>query len=99
MLWGERIEALARVCWHYITELNQVEKEGYEYTAQRIDNKDLDVDIEYLKILDRRRADVRDGFVTPITILLRKEGVTSMDVRDGLIKLTLKNGGELTFKE
>lgn len=98
MLWMERVEALARVCWDYMTELNQIEKEGHEY-AQRIDNGDPDVDIEYLKVLDRRRADIRDNFVTPTTMLLHKEGVTSMDVKDGLIKLTLKNGRELVFEE
>lgn len=98
MLWMERVEALARVCWNYMTELNKIEKEGHEY-AQRIDNGDPDVNIEYLKVLDRRRAKVRDGYVIPITKLLHKEGVSSMKVEDGLIKLTLNCGRELVFEE
>lgn len=90
----ERIEMLARLCWDYMIELNKVDAEGYEVAA-KLYNNDPDTTIEQLKLIDKRAKRIRNKFVFPMTDLLHSEGVQSMEMEDGKLKLLTEDKREI----
>lgn len=90
----ERIEMLAKLCWDYIEDLNRADAEGSEI-ARKIDADEPGVTIEQLKLADRKMSRIRNKFVNPTTKLLHSEGVKSMKMEDGKLKLLKENGGEM----
>lgn len=91
---NKRIETLAKLAWDYMEELNKVDAEGLEI-ARKIDANEPDVNIEQLKLIDRRMKRLREKFIYPLSSLLSSEGVQLMKMEDGKLKLLMKDKREI----
>lgn len=75
-------------------DLNRADVEGSEI-ARKIDANEPGITIEQLKLADRKMSRIRNKFVNPTIKLLHSEGVKSMKMEDGKLKLFMENTNEM----